>query len=141
MKRMSRFTPCWEAFVNKAMSIFRVTETGRVPTAMTVLTIRAHKRYATRQTVRLAAPGSKAVDGLLIELSSEGCRISNLGAASFMVGQEVTLDIGDDAYHGRIRWSHDGIAGVRLDRALHTYQVAELLAVSRGGEPERRYGT
>jgi hypothetical protein len=34
---------------------------------MTVLTIRAHKRYATRQPVRLRAGRAKAVCGLLIE--------------------------------------------------------------------------
>jgi hypothetical protein len=98
---------------------------------MTVLTIRSHKRYATRQHVRLRSGRSKAIDGLLIELSAEGIRISNLHGAQFDIGQQVTVAIGDDDYHGRIRWAHDGIAGVRLDRALHCREIAGLLEQGR----------
>ena len=104
---------------------------------MTVLTIRAHKRYATRQQVRLRATRGKAVDGLLIELSAEGIRISNLGPAKFDIGQPITVEIGDTDYHGRIRWSHDGLAGVRLDRALHCPEIAQLLELGRTVEPLR----
>jgi hypothetical protein len=99
---------------------------------MTVLTIRAHKRYATRQQVRLRAGRAKPVSGLLIELSAEGIRISNLGSARFDVGQPVTVEIGDREYQGFVRWSHDGIAGVRLDRALHGPEIAFLLELGRG---------
>jgi hypothetical protein len=106
---------------------------------MTVLTIRAHKRYATRQPVRLRAGRAKAVCGLLIELSAEGIRISNLGAARFETGQAVEVEIGERDYQGHIRWSHDGIAGVRLDRALHGPEIACLLAVGRAApEPVRQ---
>ena len=107
--------------------------------AMTVLTIRAHKRYATRQPVRLRAGRAKAVCGLLIELSAEGIRISNLGAARFEIGQPVTVEIGERDYQGRVRWSHDGIAGVRLDRALHVPEIAYLLEFGRSvPEPVRQ---
>jgi hypothetical protein len=109
---------------------------------MTVLTIRTHKRYATRQKVRLRTLDAACAEGLLIELSAEGCRISNLGSAtSYSVGQEVCLDLGDDTYQGRIRWSRDGLAGVRLDTALHTHEVAALLAQAHAGQDTRRYGT
>ncbi|MEO6151965.1 MAG: hypothetical protein ABIT09_02530 [Croceibacterium sp.] len=104
---------------------------------MTVLTIRAHKRYATRQTVRLTAGRDKAVEGLLIELSAEGIRISNLRGVTLAIAQAVTVQIGDSDYHGKIRWSHDGIAGVRLDRALHCHEVAGLLEHGRAKEPMR----
>ncbi|MEO6040378.1 MAG: PilZ domain-containing protein [Croceibacterium sp.] len=100
---------------------------------MTVLTIRSHKRYATRQPVRLRSSPGPCIDGLLIELSSEGCRISNLHPARFEIAQPVTVVIGDTDYAGVVRWSHDGIAGVRLDRALHGHEIAGLL--EQGGRP------
>jgi hypothetical protein len=58
---------------------------------MAVLTIRSHKRYAVRQQVQLGKPGALPAQGLLIELSSEGCRISNLGRCDYTIGEEVTL--------------------------------------------------
>ena len=110
---------------------------------MTVLTIRAHKRYAVRQPVRLGKPGDKAIGGLMIELSSEGLRISNLGRPGFMIGEPVTVAIDELKFHGKIRWAHDGIAGVRLDNALYSAQLGELIARGRGEScgDERRYGT
>jgi hypothetical protein len=111
---------------------------------MTVLTIRAHKRYAVRQTVRLQKPGAKPVGGLMIELSSEGVRISNLGRPGLVIGEPVTVEIDDRKFHGRIRWCHDGIAGVRLDVPLYPAQLGELIALGRGESPAaeiRRYGT
>lgn len=108
---------------------------------MTVLTIRASKRYATRQKVQLRTADAQLIDGLLIELCAEGYRISNLGSAtSFSVGDEVTVEMGEDTYAGRIRWAREGLAGVRLDSALHTYQIAELLAQGRC-QDALRYGT
>ena len=38
---------------------------------MTVLTIRAHKRYAVRQTVTLRRPGEAPASGLMIDVKSE----------------------------------------------------------------------
>jgi len=110
---------------------------------MTVLTIRAHRRYAVRQPVLLGKPGSKPVSGLMIELSSEGVRISNLGRPGFTIGEPVTVELDDLKLRGHIRWTHDGIAGVRLDTALFTSELSELIARGRGelcGEV-RRYGT
>ena len=99
---------------------------------MTVLTIRAHKRYAVRQAVRLGKPGAKPLDGLMIELSSEGIRISNLGRPSFSIGDPVNVQIDELKFHGKIRWTHDGIAGVRFDTALFPNQLGDLIARSRG---------
>jgi hypothetical protein len=99
---------------------------------MTVLTIRAHRRYAVRQPVRLGRPGSEPARGLLIELSSEGFRISNLGRCDYAIGEEVTVELGELSLGGRIRWAHDGIAGVRLDQALYPSQLGELVARDRG---------
>src|SRR6185503_4572781 len=99
---------------------------------MTVLTIRAHKRYAVRQPVRLGKPGAKPISGLMIELSSEGIRVSNLGRPGLLIGEPVTVEIGEHKFHGKIRWTHDGIAGVRLDTALYSRQLGELLERGRG---------
>ena len=110
---------------------------------MTVLTIRANKRYAVRQPVQVAKRGAKPITGLMIELSSEGVRISNLGRPGLMIGEPVTVEIGELKFHGKIRWTHDGIAGVRLDNALYSSQLGELIARGRGEScgDERRYGT
>jgi hypothetical protein len=111
---------------------------------MTVLTIRASKRYAVRQPVRLDKPGAQALGGLMIELSSEGCRISNLGRPGFVIGEPVTVEIDEMEFSGRIRWAHDGIAGVRFDTALYPTHLSELIARGRGESPVgevRRYGT
>ena len=99
---------------------------------MAVLMIRAHKRYAVRQPVQLGKPGATPAKGLMIELSSEGCRISNLDRCDYAIGEEVTLELGELSLGGRIRWAHDGIAGVRLDRALYPSQLGALVAHDRG---------
>ena len=110
---------------------------------MTVLTIRAHKRYAVRQQVQLRKPGTKSISGLMIELSSEGIRISNLGRPGFTIGEPVTVEIDELMFPGKIRWAHDGIAGVRLDNPLFTNELGSLIARGRGEScgDERRYGT
>jgi hypothetical protein len=110
---------------------------------MTVLTIRAHKRYAVRQPVRLAKPDDEPAGGLMIELSSEGCRISNLGRRDYEIGEPVTVQVDDIALKGRIRWAHDGLAGVRLDRALFGHQLTDLISRGRGEDQAQLaiYGT
>lgn len=108
---------------------------------MTVLTIRAHKRYAVRQPVRLGRVGEKPVGGLMIELSSEGFRISNLGRPGLAIGDAVCVQIDELKFPGCIRWTHDGIAGVRLEQALFPAQLSELIVRGRGESGELRYGT
>lgn len=108
---------------------------------MTVLTIRSHKRYAVRQSVGLAKTGGDTATGLLIELSSEGFRISNLGRGEYTVGEAVTVELEELRFPGRIRWAHDGIAGVRLDVPLFAGQVHEIVVRNREADPVMRYGT
>ena len=117
---------------------------------MSVLTIRAHRRYATRLPVTLnrntgrnAGRGCGAC-GLLIELSQHGARISNLGACDYAVGDAVELCMeGGDPLPGTVRWAHDGLAGIRLDRPLHLPELRGLLELNaaRDAEPELRFGT
>ena len=99
---------------------------------MAVYTIRALKRFAVRLPVKLKAGRSKAREGLMIELSSEGARISCLGDASYDVGDSVNLTIdGNQEIPATIRWAHDGLAGVKLDRALHMHELEALRQVNR----------
>lgn len=108
---------------------------------MTVFTIRSHKRYAVRQFVGLKKQGGKAVEGLMIELSSEGVRISNLKRGEFAMGDPVVLELDDTKLKGRIRWAHDGVAGVRLDTPLFSNELSQILARGRGQDEVVRYGT
>jgi hypothetical protein len=109
---------------------------------VSVLAIRSHKRFAVRRPVSLHGEDSKLRGCLMIELSSEGCRISNAGSGAFMADQPVTLDLGDERLDGRIRWAHDGFVGVKFARALRSGELGELLEASRAPlVDERRYGT
>ncbi|OCC22772.1 hypothetical protein MB02_15295 [Croceicoccus estronivorus] len=96
---------------------------------MTVLYIRAHKRFAVRRMVSLSRSDCNAISGLLIELSLQGCRISNLGqSVEFETGQLVTLEIdGFDPITGAVRWAHDGLAGLRFDQSLHPNTLENLI--------------
>ena len=111
---------------------------------MSVLTIRSHRRYATRLPVELRRDGRKTMSGLLIELSQQGARISNLGRGKLDMGDKVViLTPSDTEIEATIRWAHDGLAGVRLDSSLHMPELRDLLELNRREQPEleRRYGT
>lgn len=99
---------------------------------MSVLVIRANKRFAVRRPVTLRGTPTKNRGGLMIELSSEGCRISNADSNAYAVDQEVVLEL-DDGLHlpGRIRWAHDGFVGVKFARALRRGELGDLLETSR----------
>ncbi len=108
---------------------------------MAVFTIRARKRYAVRQEISLHKAEGRRTQGLLIELSSEGCRISNLKRGECVAGDTVTVEIGEVNLPGRVYWAHDGVAGVRLDNALFSSQLADLVAIGRCESEIARYGT
>lgn len=99
---------------------------------MTVLTIRAHRRYALRMPAKLQRKGGRARRCLLIELSQHGARLSNLGERRFEYGEAVTLttECGKQL-EATIRWAHDGVAGLHLSRSLHLPEMSELLAANR----------
>jgi hypothetical protein len=110
---------------------------------VSVLAIRSHKRFAVRRPVSLHGEDSKRRGGLMIELCSEGCRISNAESGAFMTDQSVTLDLGEDEQlEGRVRWAHGGVVGIKFERALRSAELGELLQASRAPvDQERRYGT
>lgn len=110
---------------------------------MSVLTIRAHRRFAMRLPVSLRKGREKAVSGLLIEISQQGARISNLGQCGYDLGEDVVLSLpGGQKLQGVVRWAHDGLAGIGLKKALYAPELAELLEKNRkNDEPQQRYGT
>lgn len=120
-------------------------ETGRErqgANAMTVLTIRAHKRYAVRQSIWLRRPlDGFQVTGLMIELSTEGCRISSLGSADFSTDDQIIVEGDEFKLTGRIRWTRQGVAGVRLDKPLLAEELSGHLLRLRRPEMSVGYGT
>lgn len=108
---------------------------------MSILTIRANTRYALRQDVRLEWAGGNSATGLLIELSAEGCRIS--GLADLKPDLECPVDVTTEGMtlHCQVRWTRDGVVGLRMIRPLATAELAEMLARTRGPVEVRRYGT
>ncbi|AKH41316.1 hypothetical protein FHS61_001843 [Altererythrobacter atlanticus] len=94
---------------------------------------RAGRRFAVKRTVGLCPrDGGRPASGLMIELSSYGCRLSKLGNRDFAQGDEVTVNVTDETeLTGFIRWTHDGLAGVGFKRALPAAELSQLLEVSR----------
>ena len=112
---------------------------------MSVLMLHAHKRFAVRSAVRLKCGDGSNTNGLLIEISASGCRISGLGARAFAVDEKVTIHTkGQRAIKGTVRWAYDGIAGINLDHSLYAAQMERIIKTNR---PESqivsaaRYGT
>lgn len=103
---------------------------------MSVLVIRAHKRFAVCQKARLRKPGKRAEEGLLIELSLDGCRVSNLASQAFTLDQQVIVRIdGAQPLEARIRWLGDGTsgrtAGLRFLQPLRAAALDELIRLCR----------
>lgn len=104
-----------------------------------------------RLPVELRKSGCKPAQGLLIELSAQGARISNVGQRTYEQGEAVTLELADGRrLDGTVRWAHDRVVGVRLAPALHLPEMSELIATNRElaepdreliEEPQARYGT
>lgn len=106
---------------------------------MTVLTIRSHKRFGVCRAARLRGEGGDIANGLLVEVSLEGCRISNLKRADLAAGNEVCLEIGGwPRMDARVRWSHDDIAGLQLVKPLHNDELADLVNLCRSESPQAR---
>lgn len=109
------------------------------------LTIGNNKRFALRQAVSLRGPDGGILEGLLVEMSLSGCRISNLGKHALRLHDEVTAMLdGFDGLRAYVRWVGDGIVGLRLHRPLHCDGLERILGhcrtAQRGGEL-LRYGT
>ena len=111
---------------------------------MTVLTIRSSRRYAMRLPVWLRTGKARSVAALLIEISQDGARISNLGRKCYEPGEPVTLLVAKGhELEGVIRWAHDGLAGMRFDTALNLAGLSGILDLRHAPSEtlRQRYGT
>lgn len=116
---------------------------------MSVLVIRANKRFGVLRKATLRAPGARALPGLLIELSLEGCRISHIDHKAFHEGQMVTVRI--EGFHNleaHVRWAHSDCVGLRLVVPLHSAELDRMVTTCRvptvvqaGLTPVQGFGT
>jgi hypothetical protein len=94
-----------------------------------------------RRPIALRETSGGKRGGLMIELSSEGCRISGVNSLAYTIDQQVTLEFDDgESVAGRVRWAHDGFVGVKFATAMRPGELGPMLEASRM-PPERRYGT
>jgi hypothetical protein len=114
---------------------------------VSVLIIRAHKRFAVCRQAKLRKRGRGFADGLLIELSLDGCRIGGVDAAAgFALDDTVVLRVAGAApLEARIRWLNDTTIGLRFIQPLHVAALEALIRLCRGEQdptvPQRAYGT
>lgn len=90
--------------------------------------LRAHRRHAVRTGATLSAvPGA-----LLIELSAEGARVSQVDHRAFAEGQCVVLEIaGQPPMGAQVRWAHDRCVGLQFDVPFHAADLAALVIACR----------
>ena len=105
---------------------------------MNVRAIRLHQRFAVRRRVLAVRGRGRPVEGLLVELSLHGCRISGLGRHRFALGGPIrVLFEGFEPLDGEVRWLGEGTVGLRFVRPLTAAQLAERLSAARDPLPER----
>lgn len=104
---------------------------------MNVRAIRLHQRFAVRRKVLTVRGRGRPVEGLLVELSLHGCRVSGLGRHRFEMGGPICVTLpGFDPLEGEVRWLGEGTVGLRFLRPLTAAALAELLAAARDPLPE-----
>lgn len=104
---------------------------------MSVLVIRAHERFAVCRQVPLRKGCDCAGDGLLIEISLGGCRVSQVKHDCFSESDMVSFQIeGFGEIAGEVRWSSNNCLGLRLSRPLHQAEFQSLLELLRS-RPEQ----
>lgn len=105
---------------------------------MSILVIRQHARYGVCRKAQLSRPGSRAVGGLLVELSLHGCRLGNIDQSRFTLDETVTLKIpGFDGFEAQVRWVGDGVVGLRFRYPFHAPALKQLIRACRGETPSK----
>ena len=95
---------------------------------MTLLIIRKHQRFAVCRSARLESAGCRPCDGLLVEVSLDGCRFSKVGKGELAIGQTVLLQIkGFTNRSAQVRWTDDCRVGLLFDQPLHNAELGKLL--------------
>lgn len=104
---------------------------------MNIRAIRLHQRFAVRRKVLAVRGRGRPVEGLLVELSLHGCRVSGLGRHRFELGGAIRVTLeGFEPLDGEVRWLGEGTVGLRFARPLTAGQLAERLSVVRDPLPE-----
>ena len=104
---------------------------------MSVLVIRKHSRFALCHQASLRKEGGRTRDALLIEVSLDGCRLSNLGKSQHQIGQRASVRIdGFGMVDGIVRGAKDGFVSLRFDRPLFTADLDRLIRTCRPAEME-----
>ena len=93
-----------------------------------------HKRFTLRREVQLQAGRSTLQDGLMIELSCDGCRISGVPARGFAADRDVTVEIADRRLAGRVHCRNGTCLVVKFASALRLGELEDLLCLSREGQ-------
>lgn len=105
---------------------------------MSVLVIRAHKRFAVCRKARIDGADGCTGDALLIELSLDGCRVSTSNPQA-AIGDTLRLTVlGAEPLEARVRWTGEGTMGLRFVRPLHVPALDALIRLCRGEEGEGR---
>ncbi|MCB2067284.1 MAG: hypothetical protein KDE15_11680 [Erythrobacter sp.] len=111
---------------------------------MAIFEARSFRRYALRMPVELDRGSRARARGLLIELSQDCARISQLSRGKYEEGDRVViLATPERQLAGTIRWTGNGVAKIRLDQPLPQAELQHLVDLNRHrqAEPELRYGT
>lgn len=104
---------------------------------MNVRAIRLHQRFAMRRRVLALRGRGRPVEGLLVELSLHGCRVSGLGRHRFELGGTISVTMpGFDPMAGEVRWLRDGTVGLRFLSPLGSVELAAMIAAARAPLPE-----
>jgi len=108
---------------------------------MSVLVIRAHHRFAMREQVSCTFGDGNTREGVLIELSREGCRISQLGEIDAAEGSiaEIGLSNGN-TLPAKIRWTRDSTIGLRFEQPMSTAELTSIVEAARNEVSVSRYG-
>ncbi|WP_271078077.1 PilZ domain-containing protein [Aurantiacibacter sp. MUD61] len=109
---------------------------------------RAHRRYAHNLPIELQpadmlADAAKAA-GLLIEISQEYARVSQLECDAYEPGDIVTVTTPcGKSRKARVRWTREAIAGLRFEEALRLQELTDWLACRKlaAEEPELQYAS
>lgn len=111
---------------------------NRGETAITILTIRKHQRFAVRHDVSLGSAAQRPRRCLMVEVSLDGCRLAAPGSENFVTGQPVVLEIeGFGRMKAQVRWTRDQLVGLKFDAPLHHAELDDLIQTCRADAAEQ----
>ncbi len=95
---------------------------------MGMLLIPRHKRFAIRQSVRLRTAGGATLNGLMIEVSLETCRVGACRHSGYQIDQVVTVEVdGFGDLTGLIRSVGESSFAVRFVQPIPSAELQELV--------------